>query len=77
MKLIDVLRLTEPQTYINLNGKHLINIAIRTAENILASPRYTDKLSCNVIGINPGDKLNINNEDTIAVPFLFITIDSA
>jgi hypothetical protein len=74
MKLIDILKITEPATWINLHDKNLNRIAVYQAQDMLTSSYCADKLNCRVIGINPGDKLN-TGVGIITEPFLFITIN--
>jgi hypothetical protein len=68
MKLIEILKITEPGNIIQISGKHLAHIRTTTARAILKEGGYNSAMQMileqQVIGINPG-------EDTT----LFITLD--
>lgn len=73
MKLIDVLKLTNPFTVIRLHNKDLLNFATITADLLLDEPGFDCYHDREVIGINPGnwliDQERLENSLFIAIDY--------
>ena len=73
MKLIDVLKITEPSTVIKLHNKDLLNFATVTAGLLLNGYGFDLYHGCEVLGINPGYALD--EKSWLSNSVLFITIN--